>query len=77
MPEFPQKESEIIALADAVETEITLTDQPRLVELEYRIIGANKAGDLSACGHAQAESEPCNARPWFPLLHTESWQNRR
>ena len=37
-------------VAAAVETEITLTSQPRLVELEYRIISASKAG----------ESEPSN-----------------
>ena len=39
-----------VGLAAAVETEITLTSQPRLVELEYRIISASKAG----------ESEPSN-----------------
>ena len=32
-------------VATAIETEITLVDQPERVELEYRIIALNKAGE--------------------------------
>ena len=32
-------------IAASVETEITLTAQPRFIELEYRIIAANRTGD--------------------------------
>jgi hypothetical protein len=34
-------------VATAIETEATLIDQPKGVELEYRVIAVNKAGDGS------------------------------
>ena len=33
-----------IDVATAIETESTLVDQPKAVELEYRVIAVNKAG---------------------------------
>ncbi len=54
MPEFPQKESEIIALADAVETEIILTDRERGKEFEHRVIAINKAGESESSNTVMA-----------------------
>jgi len=34
-----------VDVATAIETETTLVDQPRGVELEYRVVAVNKAGD--------------------------------